>query len=406
MSFILQLLGASPGSSVDPNEERFWAALAPAAASGMSVSPETALRISAVWACVGLLAETIASLPFVMFKRLADGGRERDPSHALYRLLHNQPNAWQTAFEFREMLTAHALLRGNGYAEIVPGVSGAVEQLIPNHPDRVRVEDLPGGGFRYQVKQGDGSERPVNAEDMFHLRGLSLDGVTGLSVVAYARESMGLSLAAERYGARFFGNDTRPGGILKKEGKLSPEAAKRLKDTWESAHAGVGNSHRVAVLEEGLEWQQIGMAPEDAQFLQTREFQAEDVARWFRVPPHMIGLTSKATSWGSGIEQLSMAFVTYTLLPWLQRWQQCVSRDLITKPDEHFAEFVVDGLLRGDTKSRYGAYAVGRQWGWLSVNDIRRLENMNPIGESGDQYLRPLNMVDAADPLPEEDHES
>ncbi len=392
---LLSTLLTPSASSRDPNDGRWWTPTAEGPTqAGVTVNAETALRLSAVWACVRLLSETVAMLPLLMFVRLTDGGRERAPNHPLYDILHRQPNRWQTAFEFKEMLMGHVLLRGNGYAEIVPGPRGAVDQLIPLHPDRVTVERLEDGRPRYKVREVDGRDRIILDEDMFHLRGPSFDGLTGVSVITYARESLGLGLAAEAYGARFFGNDSRPGGVLQTDKELSDKAAGRLAASWKAAHAGVGNSHKVAVLEDGVKWQQMGVAPEDAQFLQTREFTAEDIARWFRVSPHMIGVTSKATSWGTGIEQLSIGFVIYTLLPWLQRWEQAIDRDLIIAGNKYFAEFLVDTLLRGDTKSRYEAYQIARNIGTMSANDVRRLENQNPI-PNGDIYLQPLNMGEA-----------
>lgn len=393
------MIGASaPTPTRNADDPRWWGGAASQSVAGIQVDADTALKISTVWACVSLLSETIASLPLVMYRNLNDDGRERARNHPLYSVLHDQPNKIQTAAEFREMMMGHVLLRGNAYAQIIPGDKGPVDQLLPIHPDRVRVEKLPNGRLRYQVRGDDGLEKPLNQEDVFHLRGPSADGITGMSIIEYARDSFGLSLAAERYGGRFFRNDSRPGGVLKTDRKLSTDAANRLKSSWEAAHTA-GNQARVAVLEDGLEWQQVGLSNEDAQFLETREFQAEDVCRWFRVPPHMVGLTSKSTSWGSGIEQMGIAFVTYTLLPWLTRWEQAIARDLIIATGVYFASFVVEGLLRGETGSRYSAYATGRQWGWLSVNDIRRLENMNPI-ENGDVYLQPMNMTEAGEMAP------
>jgi len=395
MTFLQQLLSHAPGTSLTEAEERYWTNMPVGpSATGIRVTPETALKISTFWACVGLISETVASLPAILYERLDDGGRARAMGHPLWDVLHTQPNAKQTAFEFYEMMTGHTLIRGNAYAKIMPGARGPADQLIPLHPDKVIPEKLPDGSLRYRVTEANGEQRVYNDEDILHLKGRTNDGQIGLSVVAYARESLGMSLAAEGYGARFFGNDSRPGGVLKMPGKLSPEAAINLKASWENAHRGVGGAHRVAVLEEGLEWQAIGMQNRDAQFLETREFQAEDICRWLRVPPHMVGLTSKATSWGTGIEQMSLGFVIYTLMPWLVRWQQAISRDLIIAPRLYFVEFLVDALLRGDLRSRYDAYAIARNWGWLSVNDIRRKENENPI-EGGDTYLQPLNMMPA-----------
>lgn len=394
MSFIMRLLGAS-GISARPDEDWwYWTGIPRASVAGVWVDEETALKISTFWACVTLLSETIASLPLVIYRYVGEHDRERARNNPLYSILHDRPNEWQTAAEFREMMTGHVLVRGNAYAQIVPGPRGPVDQLVPIHPDRIpkdNVEKLPNGRLRYWVRQDDGSRKAFNQEDIFHLRGPSRDGITGLDVITYATDSLGLTIAAERYGGRFFRNDAMPGGILHTDKTLKEDGAKRLKASWEAAHTGA-NQHRVAVLEDGLQWQQIGIAPEQAQMLGTREFQAEDVTRWFRIPPHMVGLTSKATSWGSGIEQMSIGFVTYTLLPWLTRWTQTISRDLIIAPDSYFADFIVTGLLRGDVATRYSAYAIGRQWGFLSANDIRRLENMNSI-PGGDDYLRPMNMM-------------
>jgi HK97 family phage portal protein len=392
MALIEKLLGwpaATPVQGSTWTDPAWWGGAESVA--GVAVDPDTALKISTVYACVGLLSETIASLPLVLYRYTENElGRQRAKSHPLYEVLHDQPNDIQTAFDFIQMTQAHALMRGSGYARIQAGPRGFADQLIPYHPDKVQKEKLSNGKIRYRLTDDFGKTETVNQEDVFEVGGLSLDGWNTVSVVSYARDSMGLTLAAERYGGRFFRNDTRPGGVLRTEGRLSDKGAQKLKASWEAAHSGA-NQHRVAVLEEGLQWQQIGISPEDAQFLQTREFQAEDVCRWFRVPPHMVGLTSKATSWGSGIEQMSIGFVTYTLRPWLTRWTQAIRRDLLLAPQTYFADFVVEHLLRGDITSRYNAYAIARQWGWLSVNEIRRYENLNPVG-GGDTYLQPMNM--------------
>ncbi len=360
-------------------------------AAGVSVGPDTALKIGTVYACVGLLSETIASLPLVIYRYLEDQeGRQRAKNHPLYEVLHSQPNETQTAFEFTQMMMTHALLRGSGYARIMPGPRGFADRLVPYHPERVTKERLESGRVRYKVENDLGKSETLNQEDIFEVGGLSLDGWNTVSVVSYAKDSFGLSLAAEKYGSKFFRNDSRPGGVLETDGKISRDAAKRIKSEWEALHAG-GNQHRVAVLEQGLKWQAIGVTPEEAQFLGTREHQAEDVCRWFRVPPHMVGLTSKTTSWGTGIEQQAIGFLTYTLRPWLTRWSQSIRRDLILAPNTYFADFVVEALLRGDIETRYNAYATARQWGWLNVNEIRQKENLNPVN-GGDTYLHPLNM--------------
>ncbi len=396
MSLIGRWLGLAP-RAVDINDERIWSptTVGASSAAGIAVSPQLAMRASAVWGCVRIIAESMASLPLLLYKASPDGSRHRALGNPLYDILHRQPNAHQTAFEFIEQMTAIVLLYGDAVAEIRAGPRWPVDELLPINPERLQIEQVRSGALRYRILGMGQPDRVLLDDQVLHVRGLSFGGLTGLSVIEYARESIGLALATERYGARFFGNDSRPGGILKHPAKLSPEAAKRLKESWEAAHTG-GNQHRVAVFEEGMEWQQVGIAPEDAQFLQTREFQVTDIARWFRVPLHMIQETSKSTSWGSGIEQLSLAFVQFTLLPWARRWEQAISRDLILAPQTYFAEFKLDALARGDLQSRYTAYSIGRNWGWLSANDIRQLENMNPV-EGGDAYLVPLNMRDATD---------
>ncbi len=380
--------------SPDPADDFWWRPSVARAASGVSVTPETALKISAVWACVRLIADSLATAPLIVYRRRDNGDRERATDMPLYGLLRTAPNAYQTAFEFIEQLTVCALLRGNGYALIQPGDRGLVDQLLPLHPDRVMVETGPDHLPRYRVLAPDGSQTILPREQVFHLRGLSTDGMTGLSVIQYARESMGLALATESYGARFFSQNASPSGVLEHPGRLSEQAAARLRKDWAAMHAGLDNAHSTAILEEGMRWHQVGLSAEDAQLLGIREFQVEDIARWFGVPLHMIQQTSKATSWGTGLEQMSLGFVIYTLLPWARRWEQAISRDLIQATNVYFAEFLFEGFMRGDQESRNRAYATARQWGWLSVNDIRRLENMNAI-EGGDVYLQPLNMVPA-----------
>lgn len=397
---IEKLLGWQPGQT--RAEANSWLTLSSWFAgygdstAGIAVDPDTALKVSTVFACVGLLSETIASLPLVIYRYMEnDMGRERARNHPLYEVLHSQPNDQQTAFDFVQMMQAHALLRGSGYAEIRPGPRGFADQLVPLHPDNVQKEKLASGRVRFRIRDEVGRERPLNQEDVFEVGGLSLDGWNTVSVVAYARDSLGLSLAAERYGSRFFRNDSRPGGVLTTDGTIKEDAAKRIKSDWEALHASA-NQHRVAVLEQGLKWQQVGISPEEAQFLGTREHQAEDVCRWFRVPPHMVGLTSKATSWGSGIEEMNLGFLAYTLRPWLTRWVQAIRRDLILAQQTYFADFVIQDLLRGDIEKRYNAYAIGIQNGWLNRNEVRRFENMNSMGPKGDVYLQPLNMSDAS----------
>lgn len=360
--------------------------------SGTRVTPDKAEQIAAVFACVRVLSETLASLPLVLYRRLPSGGKERATEHPLYDVLHNQPNTWQTSFEWREMMQGHLALRGNAYSIIQPGIRGNASNLVPIHPDRVKVERLITGTLRYDVKDANGKSEYYLQDEMLHLKAFSADGITGRSPIAICKPTVGLTQAADDFGASFFGNDSRPGGVLRHPEKMAEGGAQELRDSWERLHRGRGNRHRIAVLEEGLDWKQIGVNPEEAQFLETRKLQINEIARIFRVPPHMIADLERATF--SNIEQMSLEFIAFTMLPWLQRWEQVILRDLITEPEVYFAEFLVDGLLRGDTLARYQAHAIGRTWGWLSANDVRGIENMNPI-EGGDIYLSPSNMLPA-----------
>lgn len=365
-------------------------------ASGISVTENSALTSSAVFGCVRVLAETVASLPLIVYQRVGEG-KERAPDHYLYNLLHDRPNEFMTSFEFRETLMGHLTLWGNAYTEIEYDARGRTRQLWPLRPDRMlRVEMTADGRRAYQYMLPSGETVWLSDNNVWHLRGFGGDGLNGYSVIRLMRESIGLGLAAESFGARFFGNDARPGGILEHPGVLGEEAHKRLRESWESRHGGLSGSHRVAILEEGLQYKQIGIPPEDAQFLETRRFQVIEIARAFRVPPHMLGDLERATF--SNIEHQSIDFVVHTIRPWLVRWEQSIQQRLMLAEERErfYAEFLVDGLLRGDTQTRYQAYAVGRQNGWLSANDIRELENMNPV-EGGDVYLVPLNMVPAGE---------
>lgn len=365
-------------------------------ATGKYVTPDTALQVSAVYACVRVLSETIASLPLHVYRRL-DSGKARDADHYLYPLLHDAPNPEMTSFEFRETMMGHLCLRGNAYAEKVIDRVGRVKELWPLHPDRVTVErDKETRRLVYTVTiQGEAKQFRLDSDRILHIRGLSGDGILGYNPIQLSKESIGLALATEEYGGRFFGNASRPGGVLEHPGKLGEEAAKRLKKSFEEMHQGLEQSHRIAILEEGLKWHQIGISQDDAQYLQTRKFQVNDIARVFRVPPHLIGDLERATF--SNIEHSSIDFVVHTIRPWLVRWEQAIQQRLFDAGEVgHFVEFLVDGLLRGDVQSRYSAYATGRQNGWLSADDIRELENMNPLPDGqGKTYLLPLNMVPA-----------
>lgn len=361
-------------------------------ASGVTVNEKTSLNYTAVYACVRVLAETVSSLPLILYRRLKPRGKERATDHALYDVLHDRWNPEMTSMQGRETAMGHLLLWGNSYSEIVYHEGkGHVQELWPLRPDRVRVKRV-NGRLIYRVTLPKGGEVVLPAEKVLHIPGLSFDGRIGYSPIRLAREAVGLGLATEEFGARFFGQGTHPGGMVTHPGHLSPEGHENLRKSLQEKYGGLGKTHRLLLLEEGMEWKDVGIPPEDAQFLSTREFQVIDIARIFRVPPYLLQDFSRATF--SNVEHTAISFVVHTIRPWLVRWEQALKRGLLTEGErkELFAEHLVDGLLRGDTESRYKAYAVGRQWGWLSANKILELENMDPI-EDGDTYYMPLNMV-------------
>ncbi|OJF17284.1 MAG: phage portal protein, partial [Bacillaceae bacterium G1] len=306
------------------------------------------------------------------------------------------PNPEITSFSFRETAMAHLCLWGNAYAEIENDGAGRIRALWPLPPWRVQVERDPATQrLKYIVTLDNGERQALDVSRVFHVPALSFNGLVGISPIRWAaREAIGLALATEQFGARFFDQGTNIGGVVTHPKTLSEQASRNLRESINETYAGLGKSHRIMLLEEGMKYERIGIPPEEAQFLETRKFQVTEIARIFRVPPHMLADLERATF--SNIEHQSIEFVTHTIRPWLVRWEQAIYRDLLF-PDErkeYFVEFNVDGLLRGDIESRYRAYAIGRQWGWLSANDIREMENKNPI-PGGDVYWAPVNMIPA-----------
>ncbi len=355
------------------------------------VSEESAMRTSAVYACVRVLAETVASLPLPLYKRLSKG-KEKATYHPLYSLLHDTPNREMTSFSFRETMMTHLLLWGNAYALIIYKGKTPVE-LWPLHPSKVYVDRHSVTKELIYYYSDDDGQKVYSPNQILHIPGLSYNGIKGLSPIALARETIGLSQATEEFGSRFFSNGARPGGILEHPGIVKdPE---KLRTSWEAVYKGVKNSHKIAVLEEGMTYKEIGIPPNDAQFLETRKFQLNEICRMFRVPPHLIGDLERATF--SNIEHQSIDFVVHTIRPWLVRWEQAIQRCLLSEGERslYFVKFTVDGLLRGDFKTRMDGYAVGRQNGWYSANDIRELEDLNPLPDEvgGDLYLVNGNMM-------------
>ncbi|WMJ89275.1 phage portal protein [Anaerocolumna sp. MB42-C2] len=382
-----------------------WSFLFGSTTSGKNVNEHTAMQTTAVYACVRILAEAIAGLPLHVYRYRLDGGKERIPQHPLYYLLHNEPNPEMTSFVFRETLMSHLLLWGNAYAQIVRNGRGQPVALYPLLPSKMEVNRANNGELIYTYYRDydenglspKGGYITLRKEDVLHIPGLGFDGLVGYSPIAMAKNSIGMSLATEEYGAAFFANGANPGGVLEHPGVIKD--IQRVKDSWNSAYQGSGNAHKVAVLEEGMKFQAIGIPPEQAQFLETRKFQINEIARIFRIPPHMVGDLEKSSF--SNIEQQSLEFVKYTLDPWVVRWEQSLQQSLILPSEKSslFIKFNLDGLLRGDYQSRMNGYAVGRQNGWMSANDIRELEDMNRITteEGGDLYLVNGNMTKLAD---------
>jgi HK97 family phage portal protein len=365
-------------------------------ATGIRVSETTALNSSAVYACVRLLSQTVASLPLITYRKLPRG-KARASELNIYRLLHDAPNPEMTSFNFREALQGHLCLWGNAFAEIEWDADGYVKALWPLRPDRMKV-GREAGKVIYVYSLPGGGTVVLPAYRVLHIAGFGFDGLVGYSPIQLARESIGLTLATEEYGARFFGNGAKPGGVLEHPNKLSQLAQDNLRKSWNDMHSGLDKQHRIAILEEGMKYQQIGIPPEEAQFLGTRQFQISEVARWFGVQPHLIADLDRATF--SNIEQQSLEFVIYTMRPIFVGWEQAINQKILTAEmdSDYFCEFLVDGLLRGDIAARYQAYSVGRNWGWLSANDVREFENMNPLpDEQGDIYMVPLNMVPASE---------
>ena len=347
--------------------------------SGKVVTERSAMQMTAVYACVRILSEAIAGLPLHLYKYTSDGGKEKAINHPLYQLLHDEPNPEMSSFVFRETLMTHLLLWGNAYAQIIRNGKGDIIALYPLMPNRMRVDRDDKGQLYYTYNRV--------------FPGLGFDGLVGYSPIAMSKNAIGLAIATEEYGAKFFANGAAPSGVLEHPSTLkNPE---KLREAWQSQFGGSQNSNRIAVLEEGLKYTPISISPEQAQFLETRKFQINEIARIFRVPPHMVGDLEKSSF--SNIEQQSLEFVKYTLDPWVVRWEQNLQRILLN-PDEkkdYFFKFNVDGLLRGDYASRMTGYATARQNGWMSANDIRELENLDriPTELGGDLYLINGNML-------------
>ncbi len=368
--------------------------------SGKAVTERSAMQMTAVYSCVRILAEAIAGLPLHLYTYKEDGGKEKAIGHPLYLLLHDEPNPEMSSFVFRETLMTHLLLWGNAYAQIIRNGKGEVVALYPLMPNRMTVDRDSSGQlfYSYQMNNSDAPTMKAGTvilkpSDVLHIPGLGFDGLVGYSPIAMAKNAIGLAIATEEYGAKFFANGATPGGLLEYPGTVKDPD--RVRESWNKGFSGSQNAGKVAILEEGMKYTPISIAPEQAQFLETRKFQINEIARIFRVPPHMVGDLEKSSF--SNIEQQSLEFVKYTLDPWVVRWEQSLSRALFTPEEkkQYFFKFNVEGLLRGDYQSRMNGYATARQNGWMSANDIRELENLDriPAEEGGDLYLINGNML-------------
>lgn len=368
--------------------------------SGKRVNERSAMQMTAVYSCVRILSEAVASLPLHFYEYDANGSKKKAVEHPLYFILHDEPNPEMTSFVFRETLMTHLLLWGNAYAQIIRNGKGEIIALYPLMPDRMTVDRDENGKLYYEYLTST-DDAPINKKatvrldptDVLHIPGLGFDGLVGYSPIAMAKNAIGLAIAAEEYGSKFYANGAAPSGVLEHPGTLKDPA--KVRESWSQTFGGSQNSHKVAVLEEGMKYTPISISPNEAQFLETRKFQIDEIARIFRVPPHMVGDLEKSSF--SNIEQQSLEFVKYTLDPWVSRWEQTMIRSLLTKEEKkkYFIKFNVDGLLRGDYQSRMNGYSVGIQNGFMSPNDVRELENMDLIPEEkgGNTYMVNGNMM-------------
>ena len=376
-----------------------WAFGGGASASGIVVNPQTAMQSAAVYSCVKVLSESVGMLPLNLYAKKGTT-RTLQVNNPLQTILHDAPNDWQTSVEFWEMMVVSLLLRGNAYAYVVRAPSGRVVELLPLHPDMVRVNMGSNWKLEYQITMPDSTFQTFYAGEIFHIRGMTINGWMGLSPIAYARESIGLALAPEKFGGQLFRTGAKMSGVLEHPGKLSKDSYERLKNSFDEAHSGE-NAHKTALLEEGMKYSKVSMTADESQFLDTRKYQRSEIAAIFRVPPHMIGDLDKATF--SNIEQQSLEFINYSLMPYLVRIEKAIKRDLMTPTERKSltAKFDVSALLRGDASARSALYHAGILDGWMTRNEARDAESalgivLNPI-DGLDVPLMPLNMTDGTE---------
>ncbi|MGG4774838.1 phage portal protein [Paenalcaligenes sp. Me52] len=375
-------------------------------AAGQDVNAKSAMAIPVLQNCVSLLAESIAQLPIELYRRLPDGGREAATDHPLYKILKYRPNPWQTSFEYREFSQMSAGLRGNSYSYIERDGGGVITGLYPMDPDNITVWKGSDLCPYYQIA---GSDERLPQRYFHHVRWMSFDNYVGASPIALHANAIGYSLALAEYSAKSFVNGTALSGVLERP-RESPaikdqKIVDAITDDWQSRFGGSGNKGKVAMLQEGMTFKPLSMSNVDADLIKALTLTGADMARIWKIPLPMLAVMEGATY--NNVENLQIQFVIYALLPWIRRHESAMQRDFLRldEMDELYIEFNIGGLLRGNQEARYKAYAIARQWGWLSVNDIRKLENLPPI-PGGDVYLQPLNMVDAATGLPTDKDEA
>ena len=357
-----------------------------ATASGQKVTTDSALRQPAVFACVRVISEDVASLPCKIYQKNSDGNRTSISSHPIAKLMQLTPNPEMSSFTFKETMTAHVLTHGNAYAEIEHNGAGEVVALWILLPEKMQIKVIEGNiVYEYDNKMR------LSSDKVLHLRGLGHDGIMGYSPIQYCKETIGISAAMEQSGGSFFANSSRPSGVLSHPAKLSEDASRRLRQGWDGMYSGSGNLGRTAILEEGMQWKGLSIPHSDAQWIEARQFALQDIARMYRVPPHMIGDLSRSSF--SNIESQQISYMQQTIMPWLRRWEQEINRKLIGGDGSLYAEFMAEEILRGNTSERFDAYKTARESGWMSVNEIRERENLNKI-EGGDSYIQPLNFAD------------
>ena len=395
---------ASVLSGGDPQTPGFWLqklfGVAKGTAAGINVTPDIAMKYSAIWAAVNIISGAVGYLPLATYKRIDGDGREKAREHPVYRLLHDRANEFMDASVFRETLQAHALTWGNGYAEIQRDAKFRPIALWPLLPNRTvpRVVKVVSGErmLVYETTVPNGAKVVLPYYNVLHIKGLGFDGLKGYPVIQYAAESIGLGMGTEKYAGKFFANGAHPSGVLLHDKVLEKQARDQLASDWNEMHKGLDESHRIAILDGGLTWKEIGVNAKESQMIETRKFQITDVARWYQIPVHMLSEMSKSSF--NNIEHQGIKFVQMTLWRWLNKWSQESNFKLFTTVEQktYFTEFMTDALLRGDTKTRFDVYSKAIQWGIFSPNEVRAMENKNPY-DGGEEFLQPLNMAPAGD---------